>query len=103
MKPLRGRKSMDMSILTRLRSLRPGAEIVVDEPTPLAERETEVSEPEEDDSMKPEGLVLDLIEYTIALGASDLFFAVEQDDIDITLRHLGVIRQVARLPHDIGQ
>ena len=98
-----------MSIITRLRNLRPApnaADEAVDA-NQAAEVEATIAESQaeetEDPVERPEALVLDLIEYAVAMGASDLFFAVEQDDIDITLRHLGVIRQVARMPLDVGQ
>src|SRR5579872_6540604 len=52
---------------------------------------------EEGQQANPEWLVIDLIEYAIRSGASDLFFSTNQDHIEVTMRHLGIIRLVARL------
>jgi type II secretory ATPase GspE/PulE/Tfp pilus assembly ATPase PilB-like protein len=96
---------MDTNILTRLRSLHPVPDDAV-EVDVRGNGESPVAETADDDAdeqaMKPDRLVSDLIDYSVALGASDLFFAVDHKDVDVTLRHLGVIRQVARLPHDVG-
>src|SRR5262249_43079145 len=100
MKPPRGRKSMDMSIINRLRSLQAAADVAADDEMDLTEPPVDVTDEE---ALKPERLVNDLIDYSIALNASDLFFAVDESEVDITLRHLGIIRQVARLPREIGQ
>jgi type II secretory ATPase GspE/PulE/Tfp pilus assembly ATPase PilB-like protein len=90
---------MDMSIITRLRSLQPAADVADEDEADLTEPLVEV---DDEEAMKPERLVNDLIDYSIALNASDLFFAVDENEVDITLRHLGVIRQVARLPGEVG-
>jgi type II secretory ATPase GspE/PulE/Tfp pilus assembly ATPase PilB-like protein len=77
----------------------------------LASKSAPVVEPAiEDESLKspllkideekptnPEWLVTDLVEYAIVAGASDLFFATNQDDVEVTMRHLGIIRLVTRL------
>jgi len=92
---------MDINILERLRSLQPAPETAPDSDGEDYPTEP-VLEVADEEAMTPERLVNDLVDYTLALGASDLYFAVDQNDVDITLRHLGVIRQVARLPLDVG-
>jgi type II secretory ATPase GspE/PulE/Tfp pilus assembly ATPase PilB-like protein len=52
---------------------------------------------DEQQQSNPEWLVTDLIEYVIRAGASDLFFATNQDHIEVTMRHLGIIRLVTRV------
>jgi len=52
---------------------------------------------DEDKPTNPDWLVSDLVEYAITAGASDLFFSTNQDDVEVTMRHLGIIRLIARL------
>jgi type II secretory ATPase GspE/PulE/Tfp pilus assembly ATPase PilB-like protein len=52
---------------------------------------------DEDKPTNPEWLVTDLIEYAIIAGASDLFFATNQDDVEVSMRHLGMIQLITRL------
>jgi general secretion pathway protein E len=47
-------------------------------------------------------LVAEIVEYAVAAGASDLFFATNENDIDVTMRHLGMIRPVTRLAMTTG-
>ncbi len=98
MKPLRGRKQMAMSILSRLRGRPPAPGDAIDGQA-SAEPVTQVDESQ---SANPEWLVTDLMEYAVALGASDVFISTNENDIDISVRHLGVIRQVASLSLDVG-
>src|SRR6516165_12219389 len=98
MKPQRGRKRMAMSILSRLLARPPESGDPLDGQID-AEALTEVDESQ---STNPEWLVTDLLEYSLALGASDIFLSTNENDIDISVRHLGIIRQVARLSLDVG-
>jgi type II secretory ATPase GspE/PulE/Tfp pilus assembly ATPase PilB-like protein len=95
-----------MSILTRLRNLQfaPASAADVNGDAESID-ESPVESPAEvdaEDDLRPEVLVRDLIEYTVTLGASDLFLFANQNDIEISLRHLGVVRHVARMPKDVG-
>ncbi|MEI8019698.1 MAG: hypothetical protein WCH39_15950, partial [Schlesneria sp.] len=38
--------------------------------------------------------VAELIDHAVSLGASDLFICCNEDDVDVTVRHLGIIRYV---------
>ncbi|MBS0265997.1 MAG: Flp pilus assembly complex ATPase component TadA [Planctomycetes bacterium] len=97
-----------MSILDRLRSLQNKAEETAQGEPPEVPAETEqvpVEETEplsEEEAMRPESLISDLVEYCLMLGASDLFLTSTQDDVSISLRHLGVMRHVARMPLEVG-
>ena len=46
--------------------------------------------------------VAELIDHAVRLGASDLFLCCNEDDVDVTIRHLGIIRYVASLDSDTG-
>ena len=87
-----------MSILSRLLARPPESGDPLDGQID-AEALTEVDESQ---STNPEWLVTDLLEYSLALGASDIFLSTNENDIDISVRHLGIIRQVARLSLDVG-
>jgi type II secretory ATPase GspE/PulE/Tfp pilus assembly ATPase PilB-like protein len=108
MKPLRGRKLTHMSILERLRSLQHRADDAAQyEPADgeLVDTESPVDATDtmsEEEAMHPESLISDLVEYCLALGASDLFLTSNQNDVAVSLRHLGVMRHVARMPVDVG-
>lgn len=53
--------------------------------------------------MSAELVVMLLIDYAVRIGASDLFLAPNESDIEVSIRHLGIIRQLTNLPLDIGQ
>jgi type II secretory ATPase GspE/PulE/Tfp pilus assembly ATPase PilB-like protein len=57
---------------------------------------------DEEKPTNPEWLVTDLVEYAITIGASDLFFATNETEIEVTMRHLGFIRLVVRLSLNNG-
>ncbi len=50
-----------------------------------------------------EQAVATLIDHVVGLPASDLFFAAEEDHIQISVRHLGVVRQVTTLSLEQGK
>lgn len=66
-------------------------------------------EPAEDDSgaedlhdFPPEQTVNRLIEYSVRMGASDVFFNCSESEMNVSVRHLGVMKQIALLPLDAG-
>jgi type II secretory ATPase GspE/PulE/Tfp pilus assembly ATPase PilB-like protein len=52
---------------------------------------------------EPEQAVPALIEHAARLHVSDLFFNTNEDHIEVAARHLGLLRQLATLPTDIGR
>lgn len=83
-------------MFSRLKSYLPETGNGADEPEPS------LIAVDEQQATNPEWLVTDLVEYSIAMGASDIFFATNENDIEVSVRHLGIIRQVARLAPETG-
>jgi type II secretory ATPase GspE/PulE/Tfp pilus assembly ATPase PilB-like protein len=50
----------------------------------------------------PEQAVAALLERASRLHASDLFLAGNPDGVDVSVRHLGILRPLARLPLELG-
>jgi type II secretory ATPase GspE/PulE/Tfp pilus assembly ATPase PilB-like protein len=51
----------------------------------------------------PEQAVAALLDYVAALNASDLFIGTNEQDVTIGMRHLGVVRPIARTSLDEGR
>jgi type II secretory ATPase GspE/PulE/Tfp pilus assembly ATPase PilB-like protein len=51
----------------------------------------------------PEGAVAALIDYGIALPASDLFFSSQEKHVAVSVRHLGIVRLLTVLPSEAGR
>jgi len=51
----------------------------------------------------PEQVVAALIEHAVQINASDMYFAVNEDDVEVQVRHLGIIRSLALLTREAGQ
>ena len=45
----------------------------------------------------------DLVARAVAMGASDLFLTTNEDHVSAEVRHLGVMRQIAHMPRDLGK
>lgn len=43
-----------------------------------------------------------LIDYAVQIGASDVFFNCNDSEVEVSARHLGVVRQIAILPLEVG-
>ncbi|QDU39028.1 Type II secretion system protein E [Maioricimonas rarisocia] len=52
--------------------------------------------------LSPETAIEFLVEHAVNAGASDLYFACNADSIEVAIRRLGVVRQVAWLPEQMG-
>jgi general secretion pathway protein E len=52
--------------------------------------------------MSPEATVHRLIDYAVQIGASDVFFNCNDHEVEISARHLGVVKQIALLPAEVG-
>jgi type II secretory ATPase GspE/PulE/Tfp pilus assembly ATPase PilB-like protein len=50
----------------------------------------------------PEQAIAALLEQASRLQASDLFLASSHDGVDVSVRHLGIIRPLGRLPLEMG-
>jgi type II secretory ATPase GspE/PulE/Tfp pilus assembly ATPase PilB-like protein len=50
----------------------------------------------------PELAVLLLIDYAVRIGASDLFFSSNESHVEVSARHLGIIKSLARLRNEMG-
>ncbi|HEY7310923.1 MAG TPA: GspE/PulE family protein [Gemmataceae bacterium] len=50
----------------------------------------------------PEQAIAALLEQASRFHASDLFLASSQDRVDVSVRHLGIMRPLARLPLELG-
>lgn len=53
--------------------------------------------------MQPEMAVAFLIEHAVNAGASDLFFLADDGHITAKIRHLGLVREVAHIPNELGK
>jgi type II secretory ATPase GspE/PulE/Tfp pilus assembly ATPase PilB-like protein len=54
-------------------------------------------------SSEPEQIVPQLLEYAAGLQVSDLYFNSEEDDVEVSARHLGMLRTLTLLPADLGR
>ena len=54
------------------------------------------------DFQTPEQAFAALLERATRLHASDLFLASNPDGVDVSVRHLGILRPLARLPLELG-
>ena len=53
--------------------------------------------------LMPEAAVAALLDYSVALPASDLFFSTQENHVAVSVRHLGVIQMVSVLPSEMGK
>jgi type II secretory ATPase GspE/PulE/Tfp pilus assembly ATPase PilB-like protein len=53
--------------------------------------------------LKPEDAVHQLIEHACAVRASDVFLASNEDHVAVSMRHLGIVQPVCRLPLELGR
>src|SRR5262245_21702594 len=51
----------------------------------------------------PEQVVAVLVEHAVRIQASDMYFVVNEDDVEVQVRHLGVVRSLVLLARDAGQ
>lgn len=54
------------------------------------------------ETQTPEQIVHDVLEHVSRLRASDLYFAADKDQVAVSIRHLGLMRPLVRLPLDLG-
>ena len=47
--------------------------------------------------------VADLVRHVLHMPASDLFISFDESDVGISVRHLGMVRPLTRVSHDIGR
>lgn len=59
--------------------------------------------PAEIHDLDAEQAVAMLIDHVVGMPVSDLFFAAEEDSVQVSVRHLGVVRQVTTLSLDQGR
>lgn len=50
----------------------------------------------------PDLAVTLLVDHAVRLGASDLFLASEENQVRVSVRHLGIVREVARMSNEQG-
>src|SRR6187549_3207330 len=50
----------------------------------------------------PDAILAQLINASVAAGASDLFIASNEDDVDVTIRTLGIVKPLASLSRETG-
>lgn len=46
--------------------------------------------------------VAELVDHAVKIGASDLFLHCNEDEVEVSVRHLGIIRHIASLDLDTG-
>src|SRR5262245_61746417 len=51
----------------------------------------------------PEQVVAALVQHNVEINASDMYFVVNEDDVEVQARHLGIIRPLAVLSREAGQ
>jgi type II secretory ATPase GspE/PulE/Tfp pilus assembly ATPase PilB-like protein len=52
---------------------------------------------------EPDLVVPELVEYAARLRASDLFFCTDEDCVEVSVRHLGLLRAIGTLSLDTGR
>ncbi|HWB12494.1 MAG TPA: GspE/PulE family protein [Pirellulales bacterium] len=50
----------------------------------------------------PDLAVAALVDHAVRSGASDLFLRSEEQSVEASMRHLGIVRSIASLPTDLG-
>src|SRR5437870_12677478 len=53
--------------------------------------------------LAPEQGVLKLIDHAVKLGASDLFFAANEQTMSVLVRHLGIVKPISVLAAETGR
>src|SRR5262245_35369642 len=51
----------------------------------------------------PEQVVAALVEHAVRIQASDMYFVANEDDVEVQVRHLGIVRSIALLAREAGQ
>jgi type II secretory ATPase GspE/PulE/Tfp pilus assembly ATPase PilB-like protein len=51
----------------------------------------------------PESVVAVLVGHAVSIAASDMYFVVNEDDMEVQVRHLGIVRSLAVLSREAGQ
>lgn len=51
---------------------------------------------------KAEDIVVRLFDRAVEMRASDVFFNCHENDVEVTVRHLGAIQTLARMPRELG-
>src|SRR5262245_4760874 len=51
----------------------------------------------------PDDVVGALVEHAVQIGASDMYVVVNEDDVEVQVRQLGIIRPLAVLSREAGQ
>jgi type II secretory ATPase GspE/PulE/Tfp pilus assembly ATPase PilB-like protein len=52
--------------------------------------------------VSPERIVAILVDHAVSVGASDMYFATNDDDVEVQIRHFGIIRHLASLSRETG-
>ena len=52
--------------------------------------------------ISPELAVAVLVDHAVRSGASDLFLRCEENSVEASMRHLGIVRPIASLPSELG-
>src|SRR5262245_14269257 len=91
----------------RQSSLRPDREtrmeVSLENPTELPASPWELAVPLHLRSDDPERVVAALVEHAVRVHASDVYFVVNEDDVEVQVRHLGIVRSLALLSREAGQ
>ena len=53
-------------------------------------------------TMLPEHAMEMLVNHAVNAGASDLFMTCNEDCMDVSVRHLGIVKKIAELPSELG-
>src|SRR5262245_27425971 len=69
----------------------------------IAAADWELTVPLQLRSDDPERVVAPLVEHAVRIHASDMYFAVNEDDVEVQVRHLGIVRSLALLSREAGQ
>jgi general secretion pathway protein E len=51
----------------------------------------------------PEEVIAVLVEHAVKIGASDMYLVANEDDVEVQVRHLGIVRPLAVLSREAGQ
>src|SRR5262245_48432802 len=54
-------------------------------------------------SALPEVVTAVLLEHAMRIRASDMYLVVNEDDVEVQIRHLGIVRTLAVLSREAGQ
>jgi type II secretory ATPase GspE/PulE/Tfp pilus assembly ATPase PilB-like protein len=58
--------------------------------------------PWEQKNLAPEQIISLVVNHAVQLNASDIFISSNEHDVGVSIRHLGIVKQITNLPTELG-